>query len=115
MTLQQARKFALSLPQTTEEPHFESSPFRVRGRIFATVPPSGTHLHIFVEEEQRIPLIAAQPEVFEARTGVPRWSAYGLRWRNGCANGQSPAGSKLVAKGAKRLAASYDLGSLGKS
>jgi hypothetical protein len=64
--LQQARKYALSLPETTEEPHFEYTSFRVRGKIFATAPPSGTHLHIFVEEEQRAPLIAAEPEVFEA-------------------------------------------------
>ena len=66
MKLQQARAYALSLPDTTEQPHFGYSSFRVRGKIFATVPPSGAYLHIFVEEEQRTPLIAAQPEVFEA-------------------------------------------------
>lgn len=66
MKLQQARKYALSLPETTEEPHFEYSSFRVRGKIFATVPPNGAYLHIFVEEEQRAPLIAAEPEAFEA-------------------------------------------------
>jgi hypothetical protein len=66
MKLQQVRTYALSLPETAEEPHFEYTSFRVRGKIFATVPPTGTHLHIFVEEGQRVPLVAAEPEVFEA-------------------------------------------------
>jgi hypothetical protein len=50
----------------TQAPHFECSSFRVRGKIFATAPPGGAFLHIFVEEEQRAPLIATEPEVFEA-------------------------------------------------
>ena len=64
--LQRARSYALSLPETSEEPHFEYSSFRVRGKIFATVPPNGEQLHIFVDEEERDPLIEAEPEVFEA-------------------------------------------------
>ena len=64
MKLQLARQFALSLPETTEEPHFEYSSFRVRGKIFATVPPDGAALHIFVDEDQRAPLVAAYPDVF---------------------------------------------------
>ena len=66
MKLQQARKYALSLPETTEEPHFEYTSFRVRGKIFATAPPDGQHLHIFVDEDQRAPLIAENPEAFAA-------------------------------------------------
>ena len=64
MKLEQARKYALSLPGTTEQPHFDFTSFRVRGKIFATAPPAGTHLHVFVDEEQRAPLIAAEPETF---------------------------------------------------
>lgn len=30
------RKLALSFPETTEEPHFEKTSFRVRNKIFAT-------------------------------------------------------------------------------
>ena len=66
MKLSQARKYALSLPETNEEPHFDYASFRVRGKIFATVPPSGDFLHIFVGEEQRVTLIAAQPDIYEA-------------------------------------------------
>ena len=47
MKIQQARKYALSLPETTEEPHFEYSSFRVCGKIFATLSPNGDYLHIF--------------------------------------------------------------------
>ena len=66
MRLQQVRKFALSLPAATEEPHFEYTSFRVKGKIFATATPDERHLHIFVEDEHRAPLIAAEPETFEA-------------------------------------------------
>jgi predicted DNA-binding protein (MmcQ/YjbR family) len=30
------RKIALSFPEATEEPHFEKSSFRIKGKIFAT-------------------------------------------------------------------------------
>ena len=64
MQLKLARQFALSLPETTEEPHFEYSSFRVRGKIFATIPPDGAALHIFVDADQRAPLVAAHPDTF---------------------------------------------------
>jgi hypothetical protein len=37
MTLSQLHSIALALPSTTEEPHFDYSSFRVKGRIFVTV------------------------------------------------------------------------------
>jgi hypothetical protein len=49
----QVRRCALSLPGTTEEPHFEYSSFRVRGRIFVTVTPDEQHIHVFVGEADR--------------------------------------------------------------
>ena len=51
MWLESARRFALSLPETTEQPHFEKSSFRVKGKVFATVPVGGNALHVFVGEE----------------------------------------------------------------
>jgi hypothetical protein len=63
--LEQARRFALSLPSVTEEPHFSYSSFRVGGKIFATVPPEGEHLHVFVEEEQRQRALALEPDAVE--------------------------------------------------
>lgn len=65
MKLDQARRFALSLPEAREAPHHELASFRVGGKIFATVHPDGKHLHVFVDEEVREPLIEAEPAVFE--------------------------------------------------
>jgi hypothetical protein len=33
MRIDTVRRFALSLPETTEEPHFDKSSFRVRGKM----------------------------------------------------------------------------------
>ena len=65
MKLQQGRQYALSLPEATEEPHFDLTSFRVRGTIFATSPPGEAYLHIFVDEDLRAPLIAAHPDAYE--------------------------------------------------
>jgi hypothetical protein len=53
MKLAQVRKIALALPEATEAPHFTSTSFRVRGKIFATAPPGDQYLHVFVSEEER--------------------------------------------------------------
>ena len=53
MNLAQVRRHALSLAEVTEEPHHHFSSFRVGGKIFVTVPPEETHIHVFVTEEQR--------------------------------------------------------------
>lgn len=63
--LEQVRRFALSLPHTTEEPHFDMASFRVRGKIFATVPPSGEYLHVFVGEGEIHAAVADDPAAFE--------------------------------------------------
>lgn len=36
VTVDSLRKLALSFPETTEEPHFEKTSFRVKKKIFAT-------------------------------------------------------------------------------
>src|SRR3569833_1973913 len=65
MKVPQVRRHALSLPETTEEPHFEASSFRVRGKIFATVPPGDEHLHLFVPEQDRELALTLHPEYLE--------------------------------------------------
>jgi len=37
ITIEQARKSALSLPETEEKPHFDLTSFRVKNKIFATI------------------------------------------------------------------------------
>ncbi|MFL6592165.1 MAG: MmcQ/YjbR family DNA-binding protein [Luteimonas sp.] len=66
MQIEQLRSYALSLPETSEEPHFHYSSYRVRGKIFATVPPDGGFVHIFVGDEQRDMALALYPEVVES-------------------------------------------------
>lgn len=65
MNVDQVRRFALSLPEVTEEPHFHYSSFRVRGKIFATMPPEGKLLHVFVADEEREYALAVNPEFLE--------------------------------------------------
>ncbi|HEY2313180.1 MAG TPA: MmcQ/YjbR family DNA-binding protein [Streptosporangiaceae bacterium] len=65
--LSQAREFALSLPGTSEEPHFDMTSFRVKGKIFATAPADETRLHVFVDESEVAATVAEQ-----ARAGLPR-------------------------------------------
>ena len=65
MTLDEARTLALSLPGSTEEPHFERTSFRVRGKIFATAPPEGGPLHVFVDEYAVGVAIGMDPQAFE--------------------------------------------------
>jgi hypothetical protein len=65
MKLAEVRRFALSLPEATEEPHFDLASFRVKGKIFATVPPEEKHLHVFVDGPVLDMLPAAQPKAYE--------------------------------------------------
>lgn len=65
MKIDQVRRFALSLPEVTEEPHFHFSSFRIHGKIFATVPPGEESLHIFVTEEEREAALALEPGFIE--------------------------------------------------
>jgi hypothetical protein len=65
MKLADVRHFALGLPEVTEEPHHEYSSFRVRGKIFVTVPPHGGHIHVFVDEVSREQALALYPEFVE--------------------------------------------------
>lgn len=41
MTVDDVRQLALSLPLAEELPHFDRASFRVKGKIFATLPPGG--------------------------------------------------------------------------
>jgi hypothetical protein len=65
MKIAAVRKHALSLPETTEEPHFDYSSFRVHGKIFVTVPPEEDRIHTFVSEEHRERFLAMHPEFLE--------------------------------------------------
>jgi hypothetical protein len=65
MKIAAVRRHALSLAEVTEEPHFQSTSFRVRGKIFATVPPGDEILHLFVSEQDRELSLALHPYFLE--------------------------------------------------
>jgi hypothetical protein len=90
--LAQARSYALSLPRVTEAPHHKYSSFRIGGKIFATVPPDGEHLHLFVDEVEREYALALAPQAFEKLF----WgeAAVGLRVR--LAEAKAPVVTRLL-------------------
>ena len=65
MKLETVRAAAMALPETTEEPHHHFGSFRVRGKIFVTIPPDNEHIHVFVNEQDRELALAAYPEFTE--------------------------------------------------
>ena len=65
MKYETVRAFALALPDTTEAPHHHFGSFRVKGRIFVTVPPDRGHLHVFVSEQDREVALALHPGFVE--------------------------------------------------
>jgi hypothetical protein len=65
MKLAEVRRYAMTLPEVAEQPHHQSTSFRVRGKIFVTSPPSGEHIHLFVNEASREQAIALYPAFIE--------------------------------------------------
>lgn len=65
MKAEEVRRFALSLPEAHEAPHSESAAFRIRGKIFATLPAGGGHAHVFVDDEQREMALELHPEFID--------------------------------------------------
>lgn len=53
LTISKVREMALALPETTEQDHHGMESFRVRGKIFATVP-DDHHLRIMLGDEDAI-------------------------------------------------------------
>jgi YjbR len=63
--LNSIRKHAMSLDSVSEEPHHNYSSFRVRGKIFVTIPPGEEFIHVFVGEEDREPALALYPDFID--------------------------------------------------
>ncbi len=60
VTVQELRRLALSLPETAEQDHRGIDSFRVRGKIFATVP-DDEHVRIMVAEAAILGAVAENP------------------------------------------------------
>ncbi|AXK72165.1 hypothetical protein DWG18_07625 [Lysobacter sp. TY2-98] len=62
---QAVRDIALALPEVVEMPHFDFGSFRVNGKLFITLPPGGTHIHAFVDEQERLTALTMYPDGLE--------------------------------------------------
>ncbi len=59
------RRLALSLPEAAEAPHHDMTSFRVAGRIFATMPPDGGRVHVFLADDEVVAYCAEFPGTVE--------------------------------------------------
>jgi hypothetical protein len=65
VSLATVRRLALSLPETAEVPHHDMTSFRVAGKIFATIPPEGGRVHVFVDDDEVAASCAEYPAAVE--------------------------------------------------
>ncbi len=65
ITAGEARNLALSLPEVTEQDHHGMNSFRVRNKIFATVP-DDEHIRIMVDEHETLAAVAEDPTSYDA-------------------------------------------------
>lgn len=80
MTPAAFRRFALSLPEAHEEPHFERASFRVGKKIFATMTGDGEAMVRVAAAELRDALFADHADVFFSYGGwTTRGGAMGIR------------------------------------
>jgi len=64
VTMSEARRLALSLPETTEEDHHGIPSFRVLGKIFATVP-DDDHLRVLLDPDATHAAVSEDPAACE--------------------------------------------------
>jgi len=94
MRMDTVRRHALSLPDTAEAPHHDFSSFRVKGRIFVTVPPGDEFIHVFLADDDRDRALAMYPDWAEKLT----WGAKAPGVRVTLAKADTPAVKALVRK-----------------
>ena len=100
MKLATVRKFAMSLPEVSEEPHHDYVSFRVRGKIFVTVPPGEEFIHVFVPEEIREHALAVHGAFLEKLF----WGAKALGLKVRLAEAEAEAVKLLVRQAWKHKA-----------
>jgi hypothetical protein len=73
VSLASARRLALALPEVSEQDHHGMPSFRVREKIFATVP-DARHLHVMLDSFVTHAAIGAYPSACEELWWGPRLS-----------------------------------------
>ena len=70
----EARALALALPEAEESSHFDTPDFRVKGKIFATLP-GPDRMVVRIDPEGQAVLLAAEPVTFSPCPGT--WGTKG--------------------------------------
>jgi hypothetical protein len=70
----EARASALDVPETVESSHMGTADFRVRGRVFATLPRAGW-MCLRLDPAEQAAVLATAPDVFEPAAGA--WGRQG--------------------------------------
>ncbi len=96
MTADDFRRLALELPEAIESAHMDHPDFRVDGKIFATLSPTGDKGMAKLTPDQQEVLMSAEPDVF-----TPCAGAWGVR---GSTYLVLAAAEEDVARAALRLA-----------
>ncbi len=94
MKLAAVRKHAMTLEAVTEEPHHNFSSFRVRGKIFVTVPPDEAFIHVFVADDDREIALTLHPEFIEKLL----WGGKVVGLRIALANAETAVVKALIEK-----------------
>ena len=110
MKIETVRTAALALPETTEEPHHNLGSFRVRGKIFVTVPPEQEHIHVFVNEQDRELALSAYPHFTEKLL----WGGKVVGIRVALAMANAAAVKALVRQAYEHKSGKPSAGSMGK-
>lgn len=69
VTADDARSMALALPGSDERSHFETTDFRVRGKIFATLP-DADRMVVRIDPDDQPVLISTFPTTFAPAAGA---------------------------------------------
>lgn len=82
VTLATLRKLALSFPETTEEPHFEKTSFKVKRKIFATHDATNERVSIKLSlKDQYIFSLAAKNAIYpvDNKWGQQGWTVIEMK------------------------------------
>ena len=80
VTRARLRRLALDLPEATVADHHGMDSFRVRGKIFATVPDEH-HVRVMIDEAEILALVDEDPAMFEPVTWGTRLSCVAVDLR----------------------------------
>ncbi|MGO1055847.1 MmcQ/YjbR family DNA-binding protein [Crossiella sp. CA198] len=73
VTPEELSSLALALPEAHERPAWGRTCFRVKDKIFASMSPDGVEVAIKVAEDERLALVAGDPDTFSVPPHYQNW------------------------------------------